>query len=377
MAVPDISDVDSSLLSIISQFLGEPQARIPQRQGLRGHACDRRRLLPLVQQDTRRGLIPWNWRLAELQETPLATYEELLAAMRRARQSSLLDTAIYQEFDVADAECYGARCFLTQLADHIRSAAVNPRIKEVPRDSWQIVRDDDTPIEARCRLLQTLISDDEATAAQFIAEELNRADLPHLWRNYLILCAENVQFAGEPLRTMLRARLFELANVLRKSNESEIRSIVFSAIRTYASLLDQSDAASLLTFLEPPALVETRLVALHCIVHLFESSPPQSVRAFPALSNRVFDLAEKFLDRDWLVPGEKAAIGENAAHALAAMGDERLRDCVTRIKALQLPWLSRHVSRKLDSTLRAWKARVGHLSAVYDFVQKQLNVLSK
>jgi hypothetical protein len=119
------------------------------------------------------------------------------------------------------------------------------------------------------------------------------------------------------------------------------------------------------------------LVALHCVVNVLEAHPPTSDSSYAALADRVYELASKFLDRDLLIAGEKAAIGESATHALAALGDQRLSECITKINSLDLPWLVRRVRRKLEATLNSWRETAEGVPAPVVFVRQQLDALSK
>ncbi len=321
-------------------------------------------------------LMPWDWRPEGLREEPLATYEEFLAPFRGQRQPVDPDTTEFGCFQVDEPEEIESAATYRQLSDHIRDAALAQTLKEAPRDTWAALRDDTTSVGLRCALLEELACTREEDAARFVVEQLYREDLPRPWRDCLVLLAERVQFRDDIMRAKLRDRLFEIAATLSRSGDHTAKPIVFSAIRCYGSLIASEDAHSLLPFLEPARVIETRLVALQSIVHLFNSQPLQNGAAASSLADRVFDLAEKFLDRDWLVAGEKAAIGQNATHALAAMGDPRLFACIERIKTLALPWLSRQVAAKLKATLDAWKAKADQPPA-FAFVQSQLQSLAQ
>jgi hypothetical protein len=191
-----------------------------------------------------------------------------------------------------------------------------------------------------------------------------------------VLAAEELQLDDDQLRSRLTNRLYEIASSLRHSTEAGIKPIVQSAIRCYSSMIPVSEADTLLAFLEPPNPVETRLVTLQCVVHLFESMPPEDISTHQRLADRIAELADKFLDRDWLVAGEKAAIGQNATIALAALGDSRLSHCIETIRQLDTTWLTRQLERKLDGLICNWTELPDAMTnAVVEFVKEQLSLL--
>lgn len=236
----------------------------------------------------------------------------------------------------------------------IRAVGTQPssRKPHVPT-LWRSVNDESASVEQRMDALIELLYLDPDGATNYIVAELYKDDLPSSWRNSLILVLEDVQVNDEHRRRRIIDRLFLLAQSLRRSTEVGIAPIVHSAIRSYASMIDLRETGCLATFLEPPKPVETRLVALLCIVNMFASRPPDQ-GGDDALRDRVHELAIKFLDRDWLAPGEKAAIGQTAMVALAAMGDARVAECTAVVKGLATPWLTRQVTSKLEALLANW-----------------------
>jgi hypothetical protein len=221
--------------------------------------------------------------------------------------------------------------------------------------SWTRLRNADAECGDRLTALRVCVEADEPGALRFLVDELCREEIAQDWQIALVLFAESVQFDDDEQRTRLWRRLLEIATSLRESVDEDMKSVVFSAIRCLASLIPDDDAGRLLPLLEPPKRIETRLVTLQAVVNIFEVAPPENVHRVSGLADRAFELADKFLDRDWLIPGEKAAIGLNATHAIAALGDGRLAGCVERIRSLSAGWFSLQVIQKLKSTLTVWK----------------------
>lgn len=330
--------------------------------------------------DTAHIRICWDWTSVDLENEPVLAYESFQAAAQQTLQTRagrITTEGLLHGDELREA-------LRIRLQETAKKGAVEKLLddsdrafRELSQTAWAELLNSESPLELRCHLLQRLISSDEDRAAQFIVDQLCSDDLSHPWRDALILFAETAQVSDVGLRHRLKGRLFELASALRESTDAGMRPIVCSAVRTYVSLISPSDADSLLPFLKPPSLIETRLVTLQSIVHLCEAHPTQRAEIPKPLSDRIYELADKFLDRDWLVPGEKAAIGENATHALAAIGDERVRACLEKIRSLGMRWLCRQVARKLDTTLQTWRAEgIDTSEPSVRLLQDQLHLLS-
>jgi len=243
---------------------------------------------------------------------------------------------------------------------------------------WSVVRDANAPVDDRIEALAALIAEHDGAVAEFIVEQLEQSDAETEWQQALVLAAEQIAVPDSALRRRLTRTLYNLASRLRTSTDQGVEPIVHSAIRCCASLLPGAEVTSLLLFLEPPSpIIETRVVALLAIAHLFEAE--RDHRCVPTeLADRVYELACKFLDKDWLVPGTKAAIGQCAVYALAAMGDCRLVDCIQRVNQLGLPWLRRQVAVKLESLVRTWEQEEAEqLAGPLQLVREQLEELRR
>jgi len=292
---------------------------------------------------------------SHLQEDPVALYLDFIEGFRtwieESRRTSIRRFAL-----LTGSESPHEHWFVTPDDDPAEDRGVENQLQTgTSTDSlWRVLSDANAPLDDRVATLHELISVDPEQVARLVVDELERPDISAPWRNALILTAETLQFDDQRLRERVMKTLYRLASELRHSTEPGIKPIVQSAIRCYASMIPVTEANTLKTFLEPPHPVETRLVTLQCIANLFESRPPECPEKLQPLADRIYELADKFLDRDWLVPGEKAAIGQNAAFALAAIGDPRLSQCVERVRQLQVSWLTRQLERKLSRLLHGW-----------------------
>ena len=216
----------------------------------------------------------WDWNSVDLENEPLLAYESFQAAAQQSLHTRARQTATERLFHSDELR----EALLLRLLEATKRGAVerslddlNRSFEELSQTAWAELLNSESPLELRCRLLQRLILSDEDRAAQFIVDQLCSDALSHPWRDVLVLCAETAQVSDVGLRDRLKGRLLELASVLRKSTDAGMGPIVCSAIRTYVSLISPSNADSLLPFLEPPSLIETRLVTLQSIVHLCEA----------------------------------------------------------------------------------------------------------
>ena len=208
---------------------------------------------------------------------------------------------------------------------------------------WRVLRTPEVESSRRCSVLAELIRRKDRALPSFILSELSVDDLPESWRGTLILAAEDVVFPERGQRARLKQLLLDAGTALRDSLRVESEPAFWAAIRRFASLASQADAPCLLRFLRPADGVAARQLAFQALQNIFASSPPSDPEALIALRDRVADLALKYLDVDLLTPGENASLAQNACHALAALGDERLPDCARRLLASDRPWLIRRV----------------------------------
>ncbi len=235
------------------------------------------------------------------------------------------------------------------------------------------------PVEDRSLYLREYIALDESSAAAFIVNELEDADIDTDWFDVLIFVAEDVQFFEPEVRLRIKNCLLAFVSALRKNSSPRVEHVVFSAIRTYASLIEASEIGSLLPFLEPPIYVDTRLVSIQSIVRVLEASSSLPSQSFDSLADRIIQLAKGLLHPDVLIPGELAAISQNAIHALALIGDSRVSECLEQVKHLNKRWFTRLLRQRLEGTLETWEANDmdGDSRSRYNGIRNILTILGQ
>jgi hypothetical protein len=222
-------------------------------------------------------------------------------------------------------------------------------------NAWKILRDPAAPAFSRISAVGELRNaGSEAAVVNYLVEELGRVDqLEPDWRDAIIYAAEDCHFPADS-REALGGILWGIASSLRRKTDVA-EKIVWSALRRGSSLLPPSRVEGLVGFLEPFSVIDTRSVALQCVVRMLETWPPASPP--PTLADRAHRFAVLFLDRDVFYSGESSVIARNAVAALAAMGDARLDGALAAMRALGRPWLVRRVGAELERILRGWTDR--------------------
>jgi hypothetical protein len=244
-----------------------------------------------------------------------------------------------------------------------------PRLRFVARESafiaaadiWGYLRSAEYPVEIRSRLLAELIGRGE-DVSDFIFDELSRAENDHLWRNELIFAAEHADFRGDA-RILMATMLLGYAKSLLGSAKADTVAAIWSALRRYTSLVGGEGISALTDFLSPAHAIGTKQVVLQSIQRVFMSGPPiESQRSsLVTLTKRVSELTGKYLDGDWLTPGENSSLAVNALCADAALADDRLVEYCARLASLKIPRMSRMSSRLLQGLLSSWlKSGVKH-----------------
>lgn len=208
--------------------------------------------------------------------------------------------------------------------------------------------DESLPIADRAQALQDWIEKDNDGAAEFVLRELQQAEDGQEWQFALVFATERIEFLGLDRQRQLANELRRIALALRGDGRSGVEPVVYCALARYGSLVEPANADGFIEFLTPVGYVDTRLAALKSIVHLFEVSPPAELVEITQLSDRIAELAFKFLDRDVFIAGQNSAIAKEAIVALAALGDARLLELVRLALQVERNWFRRELNERLE-----------------------------
>jgi hypothetical protein len=168
-----------------------------------------------------------------------------------------------------------------------------------------------------------------------------------------ILAAEDTAFTVEQSNS-LAPRLLELAACHRDSNDPQDKPVVWSAIRTGASMLRPDQAHRLRPLLEPGHSIETSVVAVKMLGRIFEAQPPADVDRYPELAAEVYQIAELLLNPYALASSQSAATAQLAIYALAAMASTHTTAIAKAVRELNLAWFARQVARDSRELLGRW-----------------------
>lgn len=243
-------------------------------------------------------------------------------------------------------------------------------------DCWEILGNTAQPVDDRIASLNACIAESPLRVAAFIVSELKKPSISGMWRNHLVLAAESMQFLSQGMREELADRLLAIARELRNSRQTFDASTVWSALRTYASLIPRNEVVSLLEFLNGQGTVDTRLVALQCVARMFEPALPEPGQVSSVLADCVYIFAEKMTDPLVITPGEVAAIALNAICALAAIRDPRLPDTLARVVKLKKPWFARQVRQRLHLLAVGWQPCGTGAQQAIDAIHQQTESLA-
>ncbi len=219
--------------------------------------------------------------------------------------------------------------------------------------------------EARINALRELTALGDARLEEFLSRTLKEVESGP-WLFALIDSAEKTDILEENHRRAVAASLLAQALRLRDTQEAAGEHSLWSAIRRFASLAEEKDAPTLLSFIRPEDRGATRQVALQALLHIFETSAP-TLEA-PTLQIRVCDLAKKYLDPDWLITPTNNVLAMNCFCAAAVMHAPELDDLTDRLLSLGKKRLVSQCCRRLSRSLK--RRRSGSLDIIDRCIQK-------
>jgi len=190
--------------------------------------------------------------------------------------------------------------------------------------------------------------------ASAILDPKSESDMPHL--REMILIAEDTGFTVAQSE-QLAPWLLSFAQRYRDSSDPQDEAVVWSAIRTGASMLRPDDADRLVPLLEPGHSIETSLVTVKMLGRIFEAQPPEEVDEHQDLAVEVYPAAEIVRNRYAITSSRSAAIAQLAIYALAAMASSEVYRIVEYIRSLDVAWFTKQTLRELRELQSIWSSR--------------------
>jgi len=172
----------------------------------------------------------------------------------------------------------------------------------------------------------------------------------------LIQLAEDMDFSREQSRK-LAPRLLEHAMRYRDSTDPQDKPVVWSAIRTGASMLRPNEAGRLRALLEPGHPVETSLVTVKMLGRIFEAQPPSDLNQYPELAHEVRQIADSLLNRYAIAVSQGAAMAQLAVYALAAMGSDDAVELSKAVRGLGQSWFTAQLRHELRALWEYWTSQ--------------------
>lgn len=199
---------------------------------------------------------------------------------------------------------------------------------------------------------------DTTRRADCLARALLESDAENDWSRLreLILLAEDTGFTPQQCE-QLAPRLLALAIGGRDSDEPEDEPVVWSAIRTGASMLRPHEAKHLVPLLEPNHPIETSVVALKMLGRIFEAQPPEKVDQYSEPARHVREISKSLLNHYALASSQSAATAQLAVYALAAMASNQTLKVVRSVRELGLTWFTQQTHRELCELRGYWTNR--------------------
>lgn len=279
----------------------------------------------------------------------IATKTDVYAALQRGFANLLVASSMQQ-------------LPATEVSKHWSQPDSKPVCKEtiqttgnLPPAWLQTLQNKAARLDERIEALHEGLTQDPVFLAPYVVSALEEQNLPQEWLDALVFAAEELQFRGAYLRYRLKNRLHRLALQLKDEETDGSRErVVWSALRTWMSMIELEELPHLAPFLKRGKAVDTRLVVLKGLPRIFADTPPS--QAYPALADRAAELAIAYLHPDVLTPGPNSAMAQAAIHALAVLGDERTADILDQLLALDKLWLTQQLGLKLQETLDVWTA---------------------
>lgn len=185
-----------------------------------------------------------------------------------------------------------------------------------------------------------------------IIRKNSESNMPKLRK--MILIAENMGFTVEQSKK-LSSCLLNFAKKYRNSQDAQDESVVYSAIRTGASMLRPNDIHKLYDLLKPGYSIETVLVTVKMIGRIYEVQPPKSLNSCNNdVANKIYDIAYTLLNKYVLISSQSTALAQLSIFALAAMGDTRLQEVVEIAKVIAPIWFGSQMCKSFCELKYKW-----------------------
>jgi hypothetical protein len=236
------------------------------------------------------------------------------------------------------------------------------RVAQAIIEEWKSdLLGDVQPSARRANALMRLAEINENSISRFIANELknfHKTPASFDWLGVVVAASELVQFADDWDRRVMRSRLRAIARMFIGSGDPKWERVVWSAIRTYASMIEAKRIGSLAEFLVITGDIDTRQVTLQMIRQFAGDSFTGSTVS--SIKDRIHDLVRDCLSKCSSGDTANASLFTSAFAAMVAIEDIRLAGIVPEM-CISLPqWLIESCLNQLREIMDEWPASVAH-----------------
>lgn len=218
---------------------------------------------------------------------------------------------------------------------------------------WRLFNDfEPTPI--RLSALVELAAVRDRSLPAFLTAELRAGHTDLEWLAGLVVATEQIQFSDDRDRDIVKGRLKLVVEQVVQTRDQRWEPVAWSAIRTHASMLSPQEAVELADYLPNDGVPETRIVTLQAIQNVFYNAPPADGLNLQRLRDAVAGVADLAFQASEPLPGDHAALAQEATFALAAVGDARLQGACEWAARWGRQWFTRQVRVGLEEIVGRW-----------------------
>jgi len=235
--------------------------------------------------------------------------------------------------------------------------------------------------DRRYAALGELVEREDPSLAPTVIVKLSKDYLAPDRRNTLIRATPRIQVTDDSLRVMLARSLWDHAIHLKNPRNAEEESVLWTAIRRYATLRPQADIGKLVEFLaDSDQPLPRRHVILLAIQNAFYAWAPTETESvgLEKLRARVSELARRYLDPSWPDGEDENAVTLASYCAAMALGCADLDELTNLVISRGERWLLRLALQDSSPMLQRWRSRADGSGAgrVPDSVEQALAKLT-
>jgi hypothetical protein len=182
-------------------------------------------------------------------------------------------------------------------------------------------------------------------------------DQDELLRKFIIL-AEDTQFSVEQSKK-LSSWLLNYALEHRNSQDQRDEAVVWSAIRTGASMLTPDEIGVLRPLLDPHSAINTTLVTVKMVGRIFEAQPyeDEPTSDIVMLSHEIYEIVQATINPYAITSPASGALGALSVYALVGMRSMRGTLAVDLVNKTNIKWFGEFVHKDICDLKEIWEEK--------------------